>query len=266
MDSLKPTRVTSHIVGDRRIFLKREDENPTGTHKDRRSQEILKEAEGTDDLLVLLTAGNAGYSLGRMAWNTRHRVMSIVDHGMSKYVKDCLSRNSIVRELPLAHKWDTNTIVGNGYQSVRECVRNVTDGYAHAYRRIVRELFVMEKDVIIAPVGSGELFLGLHEGLEQYGGNTELIGVTVAHPKSKADKLTAPWTPYRKIIEEICKEPRRRLHVISEEEVEECVRLIPKDVPMEPSAAVIFAGLPLVKDPYAWIVGINTGKPLYARS
>lgn len=62
------------------ILIKDESKNPFGTFKDRRSEIIIKKAEDEQvDTLVLITSGNAGYSLGRFSQGTKIRIVNIVD-------------------------------------------------------------------------------------------------------------------------------------------------------------------------------------------
>lgn len=74
-----------------KILLQDESLNTFGTWKDRRSKYIVKKAlaEGVSKL-CLITSGNAGYALAKLAIPKSIDAVSIVDSNISNKIKDTL--------------------------------------------------------------------------------------------------------------------------------------------------------------------------------
>ena len=141
-----------------------------------------------------------------------------------------------------------------------EIIWDVTNGFEQAYESIAEEVADLDPDYIVCPVGSGEGFVGIYQGIKKYKLKTKLIGVTPTQSTSIADKLTCIWTPYRKEIERITQEKDNQVIKITEEQIEENYQSAQKYLTCEPSSAVVFGALknvPLEKD--VVILLINSG-------
>lgn len=72
-----------------RVYLFDESRNTHGTIKDRRSRVIIEEAQRLHvDKLVLITSGNSGYSLAKMARGTGIKVVCVVSRRLDETIKD----------------------------------------------------------------------------------------------------------------------------------------------------------------------------------
>lgn len=228
------------------VFIKNESANPTGTVKDRRSAFVLQEAERLRvDTLVLITSGNNGFSLGTLARGTDVRVVCLVDRSLQESIKRRLqSVASQLIEVNLQHKiLRPEEVISFAREREDEVIWDVTNGYEESYVPLVAELLKTKPDYIVTPIGSGEIFLGLVQGVDQYKLPTKVIGVGVQNTlKSYADKLHTPWTPYARALEAM----EKRGHVIfrlDEAEIKATYTKYRHVVPCEPSSAVVFAAL-----------------------
>jgi len=69
------------------LLVKDEGKNPFGTFKDRRSEFIIKRSMDEHvDKLVLITSGNAGYSLARFAEGTNIKVVCVVEEVVIDFI------------------------------------------------------------------------------------------------------------------------------------------------------------------------------------
>ncbi|MBP9816494.1 MAG: PLP-dependent lyase/thiolase [Candidatus Pacebacteria bacterium] len=246
------------------IVVQDESRNPYGTHKDRRSQYIVAQAkkEGVTTL-CLITSGNAGYSLAKYARPEGIEVVCIIDHHLSKEIKEPLTREcSKVVEADLTGKvLKPEEVVALARTNEEEVLWDVTNGYAAAYAAIIKDITV-PYDYLVCPVGSGELYVGLAQGLREHGKRVQLIGIGVKTHPSFADKLSAPWTPYQGKMKEIEGEGNPIIR-LTEEEVRAVYDEYKDRYVCEPSSAVVWAartkaGLP--QD--ARVVVVNSGRGL----
>ena len=161
-------------------FIKDESKNPFGTVKDRRNAYIIQEANRLKvDKLVLITSGNNGYSLAQFAKNTPIKTVCIVSRDLSKDIKDILRQTAYqVIELNLDHKiLRPEELVAFAREQEDEVIWEVTNGYEENYVPIVKEIFEkVVPDYIVVPVGSGGIFIGLMQGLEQRHAKTKIVG------------------------------------------------------------------------------------------
>ena len=267
-----PLDLLSDDPRDGRVWVKREDCNPFGTHKDRRSALIRKEyleqpPELRPDVLAMISAGNAARSLRRITKDLPVSVRSLLSFPSDSYsIRRALKKLGVdIGKDPVLDRLSSCEIIRLLRHDAGERIWNVTNGYEFAYAQIVREIFeVTEPDTIVCPIGSGELLVGLHRGLTELGlAGTALVGVTVERTaRSKAKKLEAIVRPYHEQIQEIFGESfRSRQITMNAKEVLSAIQKIPKGITAEPSAAVVF-GVPerLNFVDRRNIVLINTGK------
>lgn len=239
--------------------------NKFGTIKDRRNEKIIEEALKLHvDKLVLITSGNNGYSLAKMAQSTPIKVVCIVNRRLDEKIKDLLRGISYhVIELNLDQKIlrpeELITIVR---ETEEEVIWDVTNGYEDAYVPIVQEITKdLIPDYIICPLGSGGIYIGLIEGVEKYSPKTKVIGIgTQSSYQSFADKLSTPWTPYARAIEN-----KNNLgHVVlrlAEDEIKKTFYKYKNLMPSEVSSSVVFSAIEHIPfKPNDKIVFLNSGK------
>ena len=245
------------------LLVKDESKNPFRTFKDRRSELVIDRARDENvDKLVLITSGNAGYSLARFAEGTNIKVVCVVDR-VSFTVRDKLEKSSYkVIDLDLSKKiFGPEETIAMVRESDEEVIWDVTNGFHQAFQSIVREIKTERSDWLIVPVGSGEAFVGLYEGLKKFGLKTKLVGVGVKGP-SIADKLYTPWTPYKRKIEAILKEGHQYIQ-LSEEQIKDAYEKVRHIISCEPSSSVVFGALSeLDIDSKDKVIVINSGKGL----
>lgn len=245
------------------ILIKDESKNPFGTWKDRRGEIILHKAkEEQVDTLVLITSGNAGYSLGRFSQGTNIRIVNIVDKNLKKSIKDELKKYGEVIEVNLSEKiLKPEEVTTLARQNDEEVIWDVTNGFHEGYEKIVEEVKQANPNFIILPVGSGEAFVGFYNGIKKYKLKTKLIGVGVKDKwQGFADKLHTSWTPYKSKIQSILKEGHKILK-LEEEEIKEAYKQSKDEFDIEPSSSVVFGVLPKLKfKKEDKIILVNSGK------
>jgi threonine synthase len=251
------------------LWIKDESQNPFGTHKDRKSEFILANLldlnEGIrPDALCIFTSGNAGLSLARFAEPASISVIALIDPCQ-------IVERSLLALQEVCHRVVAISSRDQLWTSAQLCLAagGSDDGMildatncADAYVGLIDELDAFVPDVIVLPVGGGELFIGVYGRLKALGWHTRLIGVTVRRRNSIADKLYAEWTPYRRIIQQICL-PDSRHQVIElhdEAALAETTKHISPHLACEYSSAAAFEALRLLKfKPSERILVVNTG-------
>lgn len=255
------------------LFIKDESKNPFGTLKDRRSEFIIK--RGIDehiDKFVIITSGNAGYSLAKFAEGTNIKIVNFVDKKLKKSIKNKLKKVSYkVIEIDLSQKiWPPEEIMAMARENDREVIWDATNGfhgYHEAYIKIIEEIRkkIPNPDFIVIPIGTGESFCGLYSGIKKFKLKTRLIGIGVkAKWHSFADKLYTPWTPYEFLMKAILKNKRNSIIRLNEKEVKQMWKEFKDIIDCEPSATVVFSIFSKIKfKKRDKIVLINSGKGLF---
>jgi len=230
----------------RNIFIKDESKNTYGTIKDRRNVLIINEANRLRvDKLVLITSGNNGYSLAKLAESTSIKVVCIVNRSLNKKILSLLRSVAYqVIELNLDEKiLRPEEIISFARERDDEVIWDVTNGYEEAYAAVVSEIFseLETVDYIVVPLGSGGIFIGFVQALDRFRKKTKVIGIGAQSSfRSIADKLSTPWTPYAKAIENYEKNGHRVFR-LDEKEIKSVFQKYQNVVPTEPSSAVVFA-------------------------
>ncbi len=245
------------------VWIKDESANPFHTHKDRRSELIVEKARKHDiDTVALITAGNAGYSLAKSAEGSGLRVVLIVKKNIRPSIKSILDTTAAETiEVDLEKKLDTSDVVSLVRLKEHERIWDVSNGWDEAYEEVLYEIAAQKPETIIMPVGSGELLLGIHRGVQRYGFKTKIYGVGVLSPQSKADKLYATYLPENYRIAKLLRDGHELIQ-LPEEEVEWAIANAPQECNAEPSAQVIFGALQRVRKNIGRTILINTGRGL----
>lgn len=256
--------VLSKEFGLDNLYIKDESKNPFGTFKDRRSEKIFHEASKKKvNKLAIITSGNACYSLARYTKNTKLKTVCIVDKNLKKSIRNEIKKHAyrIIETDLLKKKLGPKEVEKIVRENDAEIIWDVSNGFHHSYIDIIKEIKNKKPEYLIVPIGSGEAFVGLYEGIKKYKLKTKLIGVGI---KSKlysfADKLHTKWTPYKSKIQKILKE-RHIIIRLKEEEIKKIYNKIKRIINCEPSSAVAFAALYKIRfDKEDIIIIINSGK------
>lgn len=247
------------------LLVKDESKNPFGSWKDRRSEMIVKKAKHEFvDKLCLITSGNAGFSLAKFANKSHTKIVSVVDVNLPLSIKQMLREVcSKVIETNLSEKiLKPEEVIALARENDKEVILDVTNGSHEAYESIIKELKKENPDYLVCPVGSGEGFVGLFNGLEKAKLKTKLIGVTPESSPSFADKLHTPWTPYSAKIQSIL-ETGHEIIKLSEDEIRSAFALAKDFMDCEPSSAVVVDVLSKLNfKENDKIIIINSGKGL----
>jgi cysteine synthase len=248
----------SEFFGIRHLFIKDESANPYGTHKDRKSLSVVMTAISTaphlrPEALCILTAGNAGLSLAKIA--------AVYDLPVTAFVNpntippQTYARLEAVCEQVISldterRRWGSDELKDLAGAKDGRRVVDATNGITDPFEAIIDEICninsQLRPDVIILPVGGGELFLGVANGLIKNGLKTRLIGVTVTE-NSVADKLYSKWNPQANYIAEITRaaSPHQLCCLDDEALILDTYRWLKKtsQLDCEPSSAAAFAAL-----------------------
>ena len=248
-----------------KMYIKDESEHLNKTIKDRRNESIITEASRLGvDKLVLITSGNNGYSLAKLAKGTETKVTCIVSRTISPKILHKLE--SVAHDVIKVNLRDKilrpEEIIAFAREKDDEVIWDVTNGYEDAYGGIVNEVFsqIDQVDYIVVPLGSGGIFVGVAEQLSAGFYKTRLIGVgPKATYDSFADKLSTPWSPYTRAIQNYERSGHTVLR-ISESEIRKNYADYRNLCNCEPSAAIVFGALDYIK-PKAGetIVFVNSG-------
>lgn len=264
------------LYGIPNLLIKDESKNPFGTFKDRRNKLAIEKAvEEHVDKLALITSGNTGYSLARIAKGTGVKVVCIIDRMVDTHIEKLLKKFSYgVIKIDLSQRiFQTEDIIARARETSHEVIRDATNGYHMAFQAIIGEIEQEDPDWLIIPVGSGEGYCGLYEGLKKYRMKTKLVGAGIhklrnnrldlCEGPSIADKLYTPFTPYQRRIEAILKEGHSYIQ-LSEEQISRAYEEVHSMISCEPSSAAAFAALPemdIAKENK--VIIINSGKGVW---
>lgn len=267
----------SNYFNIKHLWVKDESVNPFGTHKDRKSVTVVRQAMRAaaamrPQAFCILTAGNAGLSLARFASSSAIPVIAFIsEDNLSPILKTELE-SACERVVCLdldGHEWNSRELCDIAGATLGRRVFDVTNGVIDPYSDIVREICLLnperQPDVIVLPVGCGELFLGVERGLKRHGLSARLVGVTTRE-QSIADKLYARWRPHGNHVTELTVNgsPHHLLNLKDESlllDTYNWLRLT-NLVKCEPSSAAAFTALFKIKSqlkPDEKVMVINTG-------
>jgi len=203
----------SDYFGIKHLAIKDEGANHFGTHKDRKSLHVVLNTVNCgprerNDALCILTAGNAGLSLAKIAAHYQLPITAFVGgEAISARLRAQLESScEQIVSIDLEDRYWSSEELKRLAGGTRRSVRDVTNGVTRPFEKIIDEICVLDPDqvpdLILVPVGGGELFIGLAEGLKKLGLKTRLIGVTV-RKDSAADKLYTKWNPQEDWIKDL---------------------------------------------------------------
>lgn len=251
------------------VYIFDESSNPYGTIKDRRNRAIIEEAKRLHvDKLVLITSGNSGYSLSRMAQESHIKVVCVISRRLDSRIKRTLERVAYqVIELNLDQKiLRPEELITIARETDEEVIWDVTNGYEDSYIEIVKEISKeIKPQYIVAPVGSGGIFMGLVEGVRRYLPETKVIGIGATEAyQSYADKLSTPWSPYARAMENAAISGHA-IFRLSESDIRKVFAQFKNYGNFEPSSAIVFGVFDnLCFKPDDVIVLVNSGRLVLA--
>lgn len=225
-----------------KLYVKDESVQPYGTWKDRRSRLIIELALAKGvTRLVLTSSGNSGYSLAKHAENTGINVTIVIDKRLPHPFKDRLMTvaDRLIEVDLEKGVFSSGQLIALARVTPEESIWDVSNGYETAYESLVDEIIEVRPDYLICPIGSGEGFVGLSQGIEKRHPKTQLIGVFPSIEHSIADKLTAPGHAYRGRFDP----GKQRFFGIPEAEITKAYQIIRRYLSCEPSSAIAFNAL-----------------------
>lgn len=173
----------NHELGIPDLFIKDETFNSFGTMKDRRSKVIIKLAKYYHFQSVFcVTGGNLGNSLSEFAKKEGINCIAIAPTNIPKQVIQKLGKKSKLIKVESLYgssqTWTAERVV----EAFPECLDGTGNNpcAVAAYKTIVEELKAINPATIIVPLGSGELFCGICQGIEENGMQTKVIGVSIS--------------------------------------------------------------------------------------
>jgi cysteine synthase len=265
----------SEHFGLKHLRIKDEGSNYFGTHKDRKSVSVVLEAinrapHQRPEALCILTAGNAGLSLAKIASFFGLPVTAFVgDRGLSSQLRASLNKicESVI-PLDLEGKfWSSDELRFLAGEKDGKRILDSTNGITTPFESIVDEIVSFDEenvpDVIVLPVGSGELFLGVAQGLKKRRLRTRLVGVTVGK-ESAADKLYSRWNPQAgELLSLLHEESHHSFSPLTNEQMLADTLKLLKNVSAfscEASSAAAFAALNQLKPgQHERVLVVNTG-------
>lgn len=264
---LREEPALSRYLGVGRLLIKDESHNPFGTHKDRKSDYVLENVERLSrgwpvERLCILTCGNAGLSLAAFAAKRRLPVTAFIDAPTPSLESRLEMMGArVVRVEARKRIWSTRELRRRAGATSWRNVLDVTNMF-RPYYGLAEEIALARPDVVVLPVGGGELFVGLARRLGELGLPARLIGITASAPRTAADKLYAWWSPFRGRLQELTRSsgPHRLLHLSNEQSLTETYRAVSRYLRCEPSSAAAFDVLRRLSfRPHEKVLVINTG-------
>ena len=246
----------SEQFGIKNLAIKDESANPFGTHKDRKSLHVVLETTNVashlrTEALCILTAGNAGLSLAKIGALYGVPTIAFVGADLISSNLHQQLKSTCERAIPLnleERMWPSHELCRLAGAEHGRRVRDVTNGITKPFEYIVDEIceggVEQLPDTIVLPVGGGELFFGVADGLARRGLRTRLIGITV-RKDSAADKLYSKWNPYSDQIKAMANGSPHRLYHLEDEALllDTFDWLSSYGIQCEPSSAASFAAL-----------------------
>ncbi|VVC00262.1 Threonine synthase [uncultured archaeon] len=271
-------------LGMENLFIKDETFNTHGTMKDRRSKALVKIAQKHNYReLFCVTAGNLGKSLAEHCSQSNLKCIAVAPSTIPKKLAASLQKKSelLLDEKFYEKNWDSRK-VKEKFQSAMDCTGN-NPASLLGYKKIAHELLHINPEYIIVPLGTGELFCGICQGVEENGMNAKVIGVSLAGKNpvgqclngketgelktakfdKNSDKISGSFTPLMPIIMHFLSKSNKFIEITKEELDEAIYEHQPYfDCHIESSSFSVFAALSHLKtkNKKEKIVAVLTGR------
>lgn len=262
-----------------RLFVQDHHKNPGGTIKDWRARRILDQIGFNLKInrLVIVTAGNAGYS-ARMFFPEKEVVCVVDEKTNGKITKKLEKVHAKVLKLDLSTKLHSKEEIvkfvakklGDENKKAMEISSGFHDAYKPLLKSITREIrWFKRKEIpkqtaihVVFPIGSGEVATGFISSLDDE--NMRLVAVSPSENPSIADKLNGKNRLYENYLSyyfQFKGSPLQWLRIGENEIFNACWEVNAlKTLKSEESAAIAFAALPKIEAKEGdTIVVVNTG-------
>ena len=256
------------------MLVKDESKNTFGTWKDRRLRPIVDQVrKERPDKVVLITAGNAAYSLARMLEGDGTKVAAIIDYSVAPRIKKRLRETCFqIVETDLDRKrLSLEERIALVRLSKDEHIIDVTENQSAGYETIVDEVAGENPAAIVVPVGQGEGFDGICRGVIRNGLDSVVVGVLpLSQEDTIADKLKSRHTHHvRNIVASMQMLPKghSQMCAVDESTLAKAYAIARDYVDCEPSSAIVFPVGPSLRElgligSDKKIVFVNSGKGL----
>ncbi|HLC78790.1 MAG TPA: PLP-dependent lyase/thiolase [archaeon] len=165
-----------------KLFIKDETFNSSGTMKDRRSELLVDIARQNGYRKIFcVTAANLGKSLGAHSRKNEIECIALAPKTIPKKVMAQLQKQTstiVVDDLDDPNQCWTSDMVQKAFPDSLDGTSN-NPAAIYAYKNIASEVAHISPDYIIVPLGSGELFCGICQEIEEKKMNTKVVGVTI---------------------------------------------------------------------------------------
>ncbi len=172
----------NRALGIPELYIKDETFNRFGTMKDRRSDVLVRLAQHHGfSKIFCVTGGNLGNSLAEFAGKVGIGCVALAPKDIPKKILEKLEKRATLTKVETlfdpSQVWTAERVVENFPDSLDGTANNPCS--TRAYTKIAAELSELNPELIVVPLGSGELFCGICQGIEETGMRAKVIGVSV---------------------------------------------------------------------------------------
>jgi threonine synthase len=208
------SRNIEKLLDIRKIYLKFEGGNPTGTMKDRASYACLKLANRQGyDKAVIASCGNFGASFVDLAKDFNIEVHVYIPEGYhTPRIQDMKRQGGIIHRVSGTYE-DLVDLSGreaeeNGWFNANPGAGENTTTSMEAYTAISKEIFEelgCAPDVVAVPVGNGTTLAGIYEGFKEIReiGKVNSVPVMVAASTSGGNPVIKCFQEGKRAIEDL---------------------------------------------------------------
>ncbi len=236
-------------LGLRRIFLKDESRNPTGTFIDRGAATLATAALGLGIMrLVTASLGDLGVSIAAYARRAgiRCKVLMPSTSPPTKIYQSLALSSSLELVSSYEEAVDKALRYGAREGSMPVTSKNpyLLDGYRTLPLEVVRELG-SSPDVILVPVGDGSLAYAVWQVINALGGNSRLVGVKASSKSPILKDVSVEKPLMLKLLKEALESTGGFIVEVSEREVVSALKLLAdcEGLLVEPAGATAIAAL-----------------------
>ena len=245
MTPIYRNQLLEEASGFSEVWIKDESHHPTGTFKDRRSKLIMETAKKKSaQKLVIISAGNAAYSLAKHAQGTGIEVATVIDESLDPSIRRVLEnifRQVIALDLS-KEALGSDRLISMVREDPKKCILDVTNGYHNAYAKIIDELqhqLTQMPTTIVVPTGSAEAMVGLIVGLTRHQMNqTAVVGVrSETNERLRSNFI---YGPYGNVLKLPLSFPKTVVEYCSGRTDDQVLEYVPPNVRAEAASAYAF--------------------------
>jgi threonine synthase len=201
-------------IEPRRIYLKFEGGNPTGTQKDRASLACLRQAKEMDyNALAIATCGNFGASFAYLARGfglTTH--VYIPANYRTERVEEIANLGGVIHRVEGTYEdvvhYSSVEAKDSGWYNANPGDEANTKASLEGYAGIAYEIYMSlgyVPDAVAVPVGNGTTFAGVYHGFKMLfeEGETESVPRMIAASTSGGNPIVRSFLSGRRVIEDL---------------------------------------------------------------